>query len=398
MHDRHPTRRECLIRGTGAVVSAALAAAGGFLLYDPRAGGGLPGKSSTDKRPVSPRLKNFFGDVDFPSASPRLSVALGEENRIEQMVRAAIGGLDPLLGIKRFVKSGDLVLIKPNVGFDRPPHLGATTHPEVLRWVIRLCREAGAREIVVTDYPIESPVACFARSGIAAVVEAEGAKVILPAESHFQLLAAVPEGDVAADPRVGRGRRGDPRRPGQSPAATSGVGAVASARGMPSHWPVLWEPLERATKLIGIAPVKDHNRASASMVLKNWYGLLGGRRDQLHQAIHEVISDLALLFSPTLVIADATRAMMHNGPTGGRLSDVKPGGELGRPAVIAAVDPVACDAWCYANVLGRDAARLPYLDLASQKIRAQMARGARRFGECDWRAYDAEGKIVKRSV
>jgi uncharacterized protein (DUF362 family) len=361
-----PTRRECLIRGTGAVVGATLAALGGFLLYDPNGGGGRPLDNGSRTR----RLKNFFGDVDFPSASPRLSVTLGEENRIEQMVRAAIGGLDPSLGIKRFVKSGDVVLIKPNVGFDRPPHLGATTHPEVLRWVIRLCREAGAREVVVTDYPIESPAACFARSGIGAVVEAEGAKVILPTESQFQLLEVIPKGD----------------------------GAAASAHGMPSHWPVLCEPLERAAKLIGIAPVKNHNLASASMVLKNWYGLLGGRRNQLHQAIHAVISDLALLFSPTLVIADATRAMMHNGPTGGRLSDVKPGGELGRPAVIAAVDPVACDAWCYANVLGRDATGLQYLDLASQKIRVQKARGARRFGECDWRAYDRAGQITVTST
>jgi uncharacterized protein (DUF362 family) len=164
------------------------------------------------------------------------------------------------------------------------------------------------------------------------------------------------------------------------------------------QWPVLWPPLEEATKLIGVAPVKDHNLASASMILKNWYGLLGGRRNQFHQAIHNIISDLALAFSPTLVIADATRVMMRNGPTGGRITDVRPGGELGRPAVVASVDSVACDAWCYENLLGRDPARLPYLDLAEEKIRAPIATGARRFGESDWRAYDRTGQISVTST
>ena len=105
-----------------------------------------------------------------------------------------------------------------------------------------------------------------------------------------------------------------------------------------------------------------------------------------------------MVISPTLVIADATRVMMTNGPTGGRITDVRPGGVLGRPAVIASVDPVACDAWCYENLLGRDPARLEYLDLACQKIQARIAAGEHRFGERDWQLYDREGRIVATSV
>jgi uncharacterized protein (DUF362 family) len=134
------------------------------------------------------------------------------------------------------------------------------------------------------------------------------------------------------------------------------------------------------------------------MNLKNWYGLLGGRRDQFHQAIHHVISDLAMVFSPTLVLADATRVMMRNGPTGGRASDVRPGGLLGRAAVVASVDPVACDAWCYENLLGRDPANLAYLDLAWKKIGFQIAQGTRRFGERNWRIYDRESRVVSTAV
>jgi uncharacterized protein (DUF362 family) len=127
------------------------------------------------------------------------------------------------------------------------------------------------------------------------------------------------------------------------------------------------------------------------MGLKNWYGLLGGRRNQFHQAIHEIVSDLAIMVSPTLTIADGTRVLMRNGPTGGRLSDVKPA-----HTVVVSVDPVACDAWCYENLLERDPAKLAYLELAQQKIGAREP--GRRFGERDWRVYERQGLIVERNV
>jgi uncharacterized protein (DUF362 family) len=386
------TRRQCLARGAGAVVAAAAAAAGGYWLYDPSGQRGLVGDGGP--RAVPHEVKDFFAGIDFPAACPRLSIATGAETRIEPMVRAAVDGLDPSQGIRRFIHPGDVVLIKPNAGFDRPPYLGATTHPEVLRAVIRLCKEAGAREVLVTDNPIESPAACFAKSGIGPVAEAEGTQLIVPREGQFGPLAAgVLPGSVGPPWPTSRADRSSTAR--AAPAATGPAQTAGLRPGLLDRWPIFYEPLERATKLIGIAPVKDHNLCSASMILKNWYGLLGGRRNQLHQAIHEVISDLALLFSPTLVIADATRVMMRSGPTGGRVSDVKPGGELGRPAVIAAVDPVACDAWCYENLLGRDPAQLAYLGLAAEKI---AASGANRYGTRDWRAYDRTGQITVTST
>lgn len=370
MTDQRLTRRECLTRGAGAVLAAGAAAAGGYLLHDPKGDAGLRKPSD-----AAVRLRNYFADVDFPASSPRISVALASSAAresllapLEKMVRAAVGGLDPSLGMKRFITKADVVLIKPNVGFDRPPHLGATTNPEVLRWVIRLCQEAGARQVVITDNPIEAPEACFAKSGIRQVAEMEGAQVVLPAQRRFEML-------------VIRDRKPDPDK--------------GEALG---RWPILYQPLAEATKVIGVAPIKDHNLCSASMNLKNWYGLLGGRRNQFHQAIHEIISDLGLMMSPTLVIADATRVMMRNGPTGGRLSDVKPGGELGRPAVIASVDPVACDAWCYENLLGRDPVQLDYLDLAHRKIQAQITAGHQRFAERSWQVYDRQGMIVATGV
>ena len=343
MSERKVTRRQCL----GALAATAVASAGGYVLWD-RSG---DRKTGQQRHPI----KDYFAGIEFPASNPRISAALGDDRGIDAMVRAAVNGLDAGLGIKRFVHPGDVVLIKPNAGFDRPPHLGATTHPEVVRAVIRLCKEAGARQVMVTDHPIETPEACWIRSEIGPVAHSEGATLLTPRDREF-------------------------------------VGLTGPAE-LLKGWPVFVAPLHRADKLIGIAPVKDHNLCGASMNLKNWYGLLGGRRNQLHQAIHEVISDLAAIFSPTLVIADATRVMMTSGPTGGRATDVQPGGQLGRPAVIAAVDPVACDAWCYENLLGRDPATLAYLSLAARKL-ASLGR----LGESNWRAYEVSGQIVTTSV
>ena len=86
------------------------------------------------------------------------------------------------------------------------------------------------------------------------------------------------------------------------------------------NWPLLYEPFRNINKLIGIAPVKDHHRSGASMTMKNWYGLMGGRRNIFHQSIHDIIKELAMLVSPTLVVLDGTTTMMTNGPTGGSLT------------------------------------------------------------------------------
>jgi len=360
MADPNLTRREWLRRGAGAVVATGAAAAGAYWLYDAKGDAGL---RKTDAGGI--KLPNYFEKIDFPASAPRLSIATGDEQNIEKMIRAAVGGLDASLGMKRFITAGDCVLIKPNVGFDRSPHLGATTHPEVLRWVIRLCKEAGAGRVLVADNPIESPDACFSKSGIADVCSAEGAVVLLPAEVNFKTVTI-------------RDRQPDASR-GES------LG----------RWSVFHRPLVEATKVIGLAPIKDHNLCGASMNLKNWYGLLGGRRNQFHQAIHNIVSDLAFMVSPTLVIADGTRVMMRNGPTGGRVTDVKPGGEVGRPTVVASVDPVACDAWCFQNLLGRDPAKLAYLEMAERKIAEQVAAGMKRFAKRDWKEYERQGLAVK---
>lgn len=232
-------------------------------------------------------------------------------------VRAA---LQELGGIERFVKAGDRVLIKPNCAFDRPAHFGATSSPEVTGEVVRQCVGAGA-EVRVIDNPINNPEGCFVKSGLMDAVGSAGGEVWLPSQALF------------APVQVGTLR-------------------------IP-EWEALYRPLDWADKLIGIPTVKTHNLCGVSLSMKNWYGLLGGPRNRLHQAIHEVITDLAQFSKPTLVVLDGSRLLIDNGPTGGSPSDVIPGN-----VIAVGTDQVALDSFG-AQLLGVKPQDIAYLNMAA---------------------------------
>ena len=116
----------------------------------------------------------------------------------------------------------------------------ATSHPDLVAEVARLCLDAGASRVIVTDNPINDPAACFALSGIEEAVRRSGGQLILPDSERFESYS-LPNGHLIR------------------------------------RWPVLTEPLRHADKVIALAPVKDHHRSGASLTMKNWYGLLGGR-------------------------------------------------------------------------------------------------------------------------
>jgi uncharacterized protein (DUF362 family) len=253
-----------------------------------------------------------------PAAGPALAVAHGDDRA--QTTTAVIKALG---GIERFIAAGDRVLLKVNAAFATPARLGATSHPDLVKTVIRLCLQAGARSVAVTDNSINDPASCFALSGIDAAARDAGAAVILPDPAAFE------------------------------PVSLKGGRLI-------SRWPFWLKPLKQADKLIGLAPVKDHARSGASLTLKNWYGLLGGQRSIFHQDINTIIKELALLVRPTLVVLDGTVSMMTNGPTGGSTADLKT-----TATMIAGTDGVAVDTYG-AALLGHSAADLPYLDLAAQ--------------------------------
>lgn len=261
---------------------------------------------------------SLLPDYSVAGQAGKVSIVHGAHRR--SSVAAALAALG---GMKTFINPGERVLLKVNAAFATPPLLGATTHPDLITEVVKLCRQAGAARVDVVDNPINDPASCMALTGIGPAARAAGAGVILPRTERFESYS-LPGGRLIR------------------------------------NWSVLCGPLRQADKLIGLAPVKDHHRSGASLTLKNWYGLLGGRRNIFHQQIHAIIVELGMMIRPTLVILDGTSSMLTNGPTGGSLADLKPTHTL-----IAGTDAVAVDA-AGATLLGRTPQQLPYLLMAEK--------------------------------
>ena len=230
--------------------------------------------------------------------------------------------VDALGGMKRFISRGDIVVVKPNIGWDRMPIHAANTNPDVVAAVVKMAFEAGAKRVVVTDASCNDPNRCFQRSGIWRAAYALGADVIIPAEHRFRMMRL--NGDVL------------------------------------DEWPV-YTPLVQADKVINVPVAKHHNLAKYTGAMKNWYGSLGGRRNRLHQNIDVSVADLATFMRPTLVVVDATRVLLRNGPQGGNVDDTR---EMN--TVIATVDQVAADSYG-ASLIGQKRENVPYLKMGHDR-------------------------------
>ena len=251
-------------------------------------------------------------------ALPHLTVVQGGEPRA--LVQRA---LEDLGGIRRFISRQDVVVLKPNIAWDRTPEQAANTNPEVVAEVVRQCWQAGAKRVIVTDVSCNEPRRCFQRSGIQAAARAEGAEVILP------------------DPELYR---------------EVDLGGVVL-----KSWPV-FTPFLEADKIINLPIAKHHILTGATLGMKNWYGILGGQRNRLHQQIHQSLADLASFMLPTLTLLDGYRILVRNGPTGGNLEDV-----ASKKTMVAGTDPVALDAWVAKAWWNLDPEQLPYLHMAAAR-------------------------------
>jgi uncharacterized protein (DUF362 family) len=313
-------RRQFLTKTAVTCCIAAGAGAWGYFFY-----------STEPIRRSSERIYAFkdyrvTGSYDYPS----MVVVHGKD--VSKMARTALGKMG---GMSRFIGPGDKVLIKPNAGWDRQPEQAANTNPELVGAVVQLCRESGASSVFVADVSINDPYRSFARSGIEASVKRAGGMIRFTTEKDFVL--------------------------------TDLKGQILRV------WPVS-RFYHEADKVINIPVVKHHSLSKCTIAMKNWYGVLGGRRNRLHQEINISIADLASAIRPTLTITDATRVLVRNGPTGGNLSDVSI-----EDTIIAGLDEVALDSYSI-QFLGLEVMDVPFLSLGQQ----------RGLGTTDWRSLNHE--------
>jgi uncharacterized protein (DUF362 family) len=249
------------------------------------------------------------------AGGPDLVVANGDSP--EKITRGAIEAFG---SIRKFVSRDDIVVIKPNMAWDRLPEHAANTNPEVVAEVVKLCFEAGAKKVKVFDRSVNDPRRCYVQSGVADAARNAGADVMFVDERKFKTVKI--NGEAIRE------------------------------------WPLYTEIFE-ADKVINIPIAKHHSLAKITMGMKNWMGVMGGERNRIHQKLDQSLADLSLVIKPALTVLDAVRILTANGPQGGNLSDVKR-----MNMVIVGTDPVAVDSYG-ATLFGMKGSDLGYVRIAA---------------------------------
>lgn len=232
-----------------------------------------------------------------------------EGTDIPRLVRET---LDALGGMRRFVKPGESVVVKPNIGWDRTVELAANTHPLIVQTTVQLCLEAGASRVQVFDRTCNDPRRCYVSSGIQAVMEQIASE---RAELVHMDRRAYRELEIANGAALNR-------------------------------WSFYLPALE-ADRLINLPIAKHHSISTLTLGMKNMMGAIGGNRGMLHRKIADALADINTVLHSDLTLIDATRILVTNGPQGGRLEDVEVRNTLIGSPQIATADAYAATLFGY---------------------------------------------------
>jgi len=280
-----------------------------------------PGESKADPTAlpssVTTEMEVRLVPSPTPAALPHIAVVKG--NDAASITEAAITAIG---GIERFVKPGKSVIIKPNICRAAKPEVGATTTPEVVGKLVELSRKAGASSVRVMDLGWAGESQYYQMTGIEAAVKAAGGQMLLMDGRTGYVKTPIPKGRALKE------------------------------------YEIFSEAL-KTDVLINVPIAKNHSMSILTLGIKNLMGLVKDR-PSIHANFAQRLPDLFSVLTPTLTVIDATRVMIANGPTGGRLEDL-----LVMNTVIASPDTVAADAYA-TRFWGLKPKEIPYIRTAAE--------------------------------
>ncbi len=261
--------------------------------------------------------KIFANTVNSSLPYDLVAVRDGEPDLMLDKALKAMGG------IQNFVKKGQTVVVKPNIGWDVPPERAADTNPLLVNRIITHCFTAGAKEVYVFDNTCDKWSACYKNSGIEKAAKDAGAKVV-PAhsESYYQSVE-IPKGKNLKNAKV--------------------------------H-----ELILSSDVFINVPVLKNHGSARITVAMKNLMGIVWDRRYWHRNNLNQCIADFATYRKPDLNIIDAYQVMTKNGPRGTSTADL-----IKMKYLIVSNDMVAADA-AAAKVFGIEPQDAEYIPLANQ--------------------------------
>lgn len=194
--------------------------------------------------------------------------------------------LEALGGIGKYVKKGQKVVIKPNIGWDRTPELAGNTNPKLIKALVQKCLAAGAEKVTVFDHTCDNWQKCYETSGIAAAAKEAGAIVMPGNDEKYYKETAIPGGV-----------------------------SLKSAK--------IHESLIDADVWINVPVLKNHGGAKMTCAMKNYMGIVWDRQFFHKNDLQQCIADICTWQKkPVLNIVDAYRIMHQNGPQGKSAADV----------------------------------------------------------------------------
>jgi uncharacterized protein (DUF362 family) len=243
-------------------------------------------------------------NIKLEDQSVNMAVVKGRDYFI-----SAIKAVETVGGMKKFVPKNSKVALLPNV---QSRHPGTFTKPEIVRAAIRMCKEAGAKDIACIGW---LPRRNWENTGMKKVIDEEEALLIITNQRDETLFkpAPIPKGMVLKEARIIR-------------------------------------TFYNYDVFINMNIIKEHSGSNLSGALKNLMGINSPKSNlDFHKRIgttnkddishlDRCIADLNTIIRPHLCIIDATEFVITNGPHG-------PGELLKPQKVIAGTDPVAIDSY-----------------------------------------------------
>ncbi|MGB2958917.1 MAG: DUF362 domain-containing protein [Bacteroidota bacterium] len=238
-------------------------------------------------------------------------------------------GIEALGGMKMFVRKGQTVAVKPNIGWDVTPERAGNTNPGLVQRIIEHCYDAGARQVYVFDHTCDNWQGCYSRSGIERAAKDAGAKVVPgDSESYYQSVS-VPGGRSLSEAK--------------------------------EH-----EIILAADVFVNVPVLKSHSGTRLTIAMKNLMGVVWDRGFWHSNDLHQCIADFAAYRKPDLNIVDAFAVMKRNGPRGVSVKDV-----VTMKAQLISTDIVAVDT-AATKLFGTEPEAVRYIHLAADRNVGRM--------------------------
>jgi uncharacterized protein (DUF362 family) len=238
-------------------------------------------------------------------------------------------GIKALGGMNKFVKKGQTVVVKPNIGWSKPPEISADTNPKLVYAIVKHCMDAGAKKVYVFDHTCDNWEKCYSISGIADAAKKAGASVAQANSRSYYQNVSVPYGDILKTAEV--------------------------------H-----ELILKSDVFINVPVLKNHGSADLTISMKNLMGIVWDRGFWHANGLHQCIADFAAYRKPDLNVVDAYNVMKTNGPRGVNTEDT-----LLMKSQIISNDIVAADA-AAAKLFGIEPSDVDHIQFAAKKGLGQI--------------------------